>query len=336
MIGALRSLVPPAHGWRGVALALGIAAVALFLGSHYGAPVLLFALLIGMAFNFLAERPGWQPGIGYSGRTLLRVGVALLGFRLSLGDVAAQGWVAVLAIVILVACTIGAGLVLSRLLGRGWSLGLLTGGAVAICGASAALAISAVLPKNEALERNTLFTVVAVTTLSTIAMVLYPLLFAWLGFSDAQAGYLIGATIHDVAQVVGAGYSISDEAGDIATLTKLQRVLLLPVVILAIVVLSRSSAEGAGRGIGVPPFVIAFIAFMLVNSTGAVPEPVTALAVEASRWLLVIAIAALGVKTSLSAMLSLGGRHVALVVGETLILLALALSFVAMVLPAGG
>lgn len=315
---------PLKQGYRGVFLAMTIAACAGFLSEHYGAPVMLFALLIGMAFNFLATDPKCAGGINFSSKTMLRAGVALLGFRLSLSDVTGQGWEPVLTILVLVIFTILSGLVFAKLLGRKWGLGLLTGGAVAICGASAALAISAVMPKNDSLERDTLFTVVAVTTLSTIAMILYPLLFSVLGFSDEQAGFLIGATVHDVAQVVGAGYSISEDAGNIATLTKLQRVLLLPVVIIGIIFLTREKSEGSKKGVGLPLFVILFIVFVLVNSTGLLPTVITDAAVVLSRWLLIIAIAALGVKTSLAAMLDLGGRHVWLVVLETLALLVAA------------
>lgn len=314
---------PLAGGYSGLALAVTIALCAGFLSEHYGAPVMLFALLVGMAFNFLADHPKCAGGITFASKSLLRIGVALLGFRLSLSDVTAQGWEPVAVIIGLVALTLVSGALLAPLFKRKIAFGILTGGATAICGASAALAISAVMPKRDNLERDTLFTVVAVTTLSTVAMVLYPLLFSVLGFNDEQAGFLIGATIHDVAQVVGAGFSISDEAGNVATLTKLQRVLLLPVVILAILLATRKSD---GQGVGIPLFVIAFIVFMLINSTGILPPAIVSFFVEASRWMLITAIAALGVKTSLGAMVNLGGNHIALVVAQTIFLLVAAIA----------
>ncbi|MBO6673789.1 MAG: putative sulfate exporter family transporter [Rhizobiales bacterium] len=314
---------PLAGGYSGLALAVTIALCAGFLSEHYGAPVMLFALLVGMAFNFLADHPKCAGGITFASKSLLRMGVALLGFRLSLGDVTAQGWEPVAVIIALVVLTIASGALLAPLFKRKIAFGILTGGATAICGASAALAISAVMPKRDNLERDTLFTVVAVTTLSTVAMVLYPLLFSVLGFNDEQAGFLIGATIHDVAQVVGAGFSISDEAGNVATLTKLQRVLLLPLVILAILLATQKSD---GERVGIPLFVIAFIVFMLINSTGVLPEAIVASFVEASRWMLITAIAALGVKTSLGAMVNLGGNHIALVVAQTVFLLGAAIA----------
>ena len=146
----------------------------------------------------------------------------------------------------------------------------MTGGAVAICGASATLAIAAVIPHNDKTERNVLFTVVAVTTLSTIAMVIYPILFGALGFEDREVGFLIGATIHDVAQVVGAGYSVSDVAGDAATVVKLLRVAFLPVVLMAIVLALRG--QGAGGKVPLLPwFMLLFIALSALGSLVSLP-----------------------------------------------------------------
>jgi uncharacterized integral membrane protein (TIGR00698 family) len=314
---------------KGLLLVVLVALAARFVSEHYGAPTMLFALLLGMAFNFLADDPRFASGVDFASKPLLRLGVALLGFRLGLSDIAALGAEPILSIMLLVAGTILCGLALAPLLGRRWRFGLLTGGSVAICGASAALAISAVLPRRNDIERDTLFTVVAVTTLSTVAMVLYPILFRTLGLSDAQSGFLVGATIHDVAQVVGAGYSISERAGDLATLVKLGRVMLLPVVLLTIVLSTGAKSRSA---IGIPGFVIAFVAFVALNSAGVVPSVVRDAAVLASQWLLIIAISALGVKTSLKAMLDLGPQHLALIVAETVFLLVAALFVVFFVL----
>lgn len=311
----------------GVGLALTIAAAASFLSDHYGGPVMLFALLIGMAFNFLATEGRCSAGIGFSSRTVLRLGVALLGVRITFSDISALGIDSVLSVIGLILLTIATGFAVAPLFGRKWRFALLTGGSVAICGASAALALAAVIPPNDKLERNTLFTVVAVTTLSTVAMIAYPILFALLGLSDAEAGFLIGATIHDVAQVVGAGYSVSDEAGEVATVVKLLRVALLPAVLLIVIACLRARpAEGVRPT--VPWFVIAFAALVAVNSIGLVPASVADAASETSRWMLVTAISALGVKTSLKALTEVGGGHIGIVVIETLVLLCAALALV--------
>lgn len=306
----------------GILLSFTVAAAATFLGEHYGAPTMLFALLLGMAFHFLSQDARCAPGIELTSKRLLRIGVALLGARVTLEQIFTLGIGPVALVLACVAATIGCGVVIARLFGRNVSFGLLTGGAVAICGASAALAISSVLPKTREMERDTLFTVIAVTTLSTVAMVLYPLVFSWFGFDDTAIGILIGATIHDVAQVVGAGYAVSPETGDVATYVKLLRVALLPLVVVAIAV---SATRGQSRSsVVVPVFAVAFAVILLINSFGLIPETVREGMDSASRWLLVAAISALGMKTSLRAMFELGPGHVLVVALETVFLAVLA------------
>ncbi len=310
----------------GVLMAFTIAAASTFLSEHYGAPTMLFALLIGMSFHFLTIEGPCIDGVQFTASRLLKIGVALLGVRVTFSDLASLGAAPVLLTPLLILVTIGAGVLCSRLLGRRTRFGVLTGGAVAICGASAALAIASVLPKREDGERDTLFTVIAVTSLSTLAMIAYPILFRAFGFSDRDIGWLIGATIHDVAQVVGAGYAVSEEAGAVATYVKLLRVAFLPIVVIAVALAGRrSAAEGKAP---FPWFAVGFAALLVINSLGALPPLVRAAVGAAAQWLLVAAIAALGMKTSLKAMADLGPRHIGVVIGTTLTLLAAALAAV--------
>lgn len=307
----------------GLLMSFILAVAAMFLSEHYGAPVMLFALLLGMAVNFLSQEGRCVEGIGFTAREVLRLGVALLGLRLTLGQVMALGWEPLAMVVVAVALTIACGIVLARLFGFQMFFGLLTGGAVAICGASAALALSAALPAHEKKERATLFTVIGVSTLSTLAMVLYPLLTQWMGLTPVEAGFFIGGTIHDVAQVVGAGYSLSHEAGDAATLIKLMRVaMLLPVIALA-AWLTRRHAQASGTDTGgqrpplLPWFAVAFAVLVLINSTGWLPTMLVSGGKEVSQWCLVASMAAIGMKTHLKDILSVGWKPVALMVAET-------------------
>ncbi len=309
----------------GILLALTVATAARFVADHYGAPVMLFALLIGMAFNFLAIDPRFKPGLEFSSKSLLRLGIVLLGARITTSDIASLGLSTFATVIGLIALTIGTGFVCGRIFDKQWRFSLLTGGSVAICGASAALAIASVIPHNEKTERNLLFTVVSVTTLSTIAMIVYPILFGLLGLTPSQSGFLVGATIHDVAQVVGAGYSISTDVGDVATIIKLLRVTMLPVVLVIIVVALAGQKRSETTSVRLPLFVIGFAVVTAVNSLGLLPGIAAKFAVDLSGWLLVIAISALGVRTNMKDMLQLGWRHVAMVVTETLVLLLLAI-----------
>lgn len=285
---------------------------------------MLFALLLGMAFNFQNDSATAAPGISFCSRTLLRIGVALLGLRLTFSDVSQLGFAPIVSVVIMLVLTLLGGVLFARMVGRTTAFGLLTGGAVAICGASAAMAIAAVLPQKYLKEEDVLLTVVGVTALSTVAMILYPLLFNQMGLSSVSSGYLIGATIHDVAQVVGAGYSIDQTAGDIATFTKLLRVAMLPLVLLAVAMVFHKEARGAA---GLPWFVVAFIGLMILRNTLPLPEFFLNAVNDASRFLLVVAIAALGVKTSLQKLFAPGIKGLMLIGAGTVFLLGQALIF---------
>lgn len=168
-LAALQDIAP------GLLVVVTIAAAARFMSEHYGAPAMLFALLIGIAFHFLHEDKKCNPGVEFASGTLLRIGVALLGVRVTFSQIASLGFGPAALVVGLIALTILAGVILSKLFSKSTEFGLLMGGAVAICGASAALALASVLPKSDKMRRDTLFTVVAVTALSTIAMIAYPI-----------------------------------------------------------------------------------------------------------------------------------------------------------------
>ena len=312
----------------GVLACAVVAAAATFLSQHYGAPVMLFALLLGTAMNFLADDDGpCKPGIEFAARTVLRLGVALLGLRITTAQIAELGFGPVGLVVVSVALTIVASMIAARLLGFQSLFGLLSGGAVAICGASAALALAAALPAHPQKERATLFTVVSVSALSTLAMIVYPMIAQALGLDGRAAGIFLGATIHDVAQVVGAGYGMSEATGDIATFVKLLRVaMLLPVIVVA-VLLSRRQAGATGSGPKpplLPWFAVAFALLVVINSLGVLPKAIPAFGNDASRWCLVAAIAGIGMKTRLKDLVTVGFRPVALVVGETVFLAVLA------------
>lgn len=306
----------------GVVASTVVAAAASFLAQHYAAPVMLFALLLGMAMNFLAADGPCKAGIDWTAKTVLRIGVALLGLRITFEQIASLGWQPVLMVIAAVTLTILLSMALARALGFQAVFGLLTGGATAICGASAAMALSAALPAHPAKERATLFTVVGVSALSTLAMILYPLLVRWLDLDASAAGVFLGGTIHDVAQVVGAGYSLSTETGDTATIVKLMRVaMLLPVIVFAAMVARvRGAGETGERPPLLPWFAVGFVILAAVNSSGWVPAAAQQLGSEASRWCLVIAISALGMKTQLREVASVGLKPILVMLAETLML----------------
>ncbi|MEP6885364.1 MAG: putative sulfate exporter family transporter [Gammaproteobacteria bacterium] len=331
--GALRSAgsaIAP-----GVAATMIVALAATYLSDHYHAPPVIFALLLGMALNQLSTEARYAPGINVSARTLLRISVALLGLRITFGQIGALGWSTAAMVMVTVPFTIGLGWLLAKTMKLDGRFGVLSGGAVGICGASAAMAIAVAWPRKDS-ERDTVVVIACITTYSTIAMVLYPALVSHLHWDAVQTGRFLGGSIHDVAQVVAAGYASSLQAGDTATIVKLMRVtMLLPVVL----VITLFAARGTGvdqpknKVTLLPGFLIAFVVLAALNGFSLVPTPVAAVLTDVSKWLLVISVAALGMKTSLREMMAVGTSCVALIAAETLFLGLLVLAWIMLAAP---
>jgi uncharacterized integral membrane protein (TIGR00698 family) len=294
---------------------------------------MVVALFIGIALNPVASRPVFKAGIEFCVRTVLRCGVALLGLRIAINDITSLGFHTVVIVVSSMLVTIASGFVFARAFGQKPAYGALIGIGTAICGASAALATSMVVPDYKGKQADVVFSVVALNSFATVAMVLYPPLCMWLGFDHQTTGIMLGATVHDVAQVVGAAYPVSEVAGNTAVVVKLFRVFLLfPIVLATGWWFNRGAALGEGVKIPVPIFALVFIALVVVNSL-ILTTPLAAsylavkpLFVDISNWALLIAIAALGLSTSVSVIASLGWRHLATVSASTLVILTLVVS----------
>lgn len=312
----------------GLVLAAFVAVVARLLDDGGFGSSLIFALLIGMLARPLAELPDAVAGVDFAAKHLLAVAVALLGVRLTIGDVAAIGLWPAVVVAAAVGVTLAFSLLAARLLGLSSNLGIIGGGGTAFCGASAAVAIAAVLPPKPDIERDTALVIAGVIGLSAIAMVLYPLATTFLGFDDLHAGIFLGGTIHNVPQAVAAGMTVSESAGGTATLTKLFRISLLAPFVIALALAFGKRRSASVVPIEIPWFVVAFAALLVAGSFGLVPAAAKQLLLTASGWLMLLAVAAIGMKTSLDAMRSVGGRVLILLVLNSLALAALVLAAV--------
>ena len=314
----------------GTLLAGVVAMAATLVSTLHGGPQLLYALFFGVAFHYLSADPKARPGIEFCSRNVLRLGVGLLGARITASQIAGLGWSTAAIVIAVVVTTLLVGYYLGKRLGLNRAQGVLSGGSVAICGASAALAISSVLPRTKESERFTLMVVVTVTVFSTAAMVVYPLIARSLSLPPELAGLFLGGTIHDVAQVVGAGYMIDHPTGDYATIVKLFRVSMLAVVVVVVSTMFKTEREQTERQIAsngshaaakkqplVPWFLWVFVVLVAVNSLGFVPAEVGKGLSDFSRLCLVVAIAALGIKTSFQQLAKAGWRPFTLLLVET-------------------
>jgi len=252
-------------------------------------------------------------------RTLLRWAVALLGLRVAVGEIAALGLSTAVLVIIAMMATIVSGFLFAKWSGRNAGFGALVGVGTAVCGASATLACSTVVPDYKGKQADIAFVVVAVNALATVAMLVYPPLCAALGFDPLTTGVMLGGSIHDVAQVVGAGYAVSDTVGNTAVVVKLFRVfLLLPAVLAVGWYFTRKGAKHGEARVPVPVFALMFLLLCGVNSAlsympslAPVYAPIKSLALGASAWGLLFAIAALGLATSLKTLVELGWRQIA-------------------------
>jgi uncharacterized integral membrane protein (TIGR00698 family) len=323
----------------GVALSAGVAVAAVLaeplmkrLTGGFSLPAMVIALFIGIALNRFADDPRFKDGITWCVKKLLRIAIGLLGLRIALGDILGLGVGVIVVVVASMAVTIAASIWLARLFGQEAGYGALAGAANAVCGASATLATTTVVPNYARKDADTAFTVVMANAISTVVMLAYPPLCIWLGLSARDTGLMLGMTIHDMAQVVGAGYAVSEPVGNTAVVVKLFRVFLLLPVVLAIGWWFMRRGEQAGEAKVPPPvFAIVFLVLALANTAAmAMPAlhpvylPLKGFLGEVSRWGLLLAIAALGLGTSLTAIFAVGWRHVAVFMGATLVILVVA------------
>jgi uncharacterized integral membrane protein (TIGR00698 family) len=316
----------------GVALSALVAAIgyvaAPFVAHVAPIPNMVIALVVGIALNPIAARPAIQAGMAFCVRTVLRWAVALLDLRVGLADIAALGLETGALIVVSMLATLVSGFIFARWYRRAPGFGVLVGVGTAVCGASATLAVSTVVPDYPGKQPDIAFVVVAVNALATLAMLVYPPLCILLGFNAQTTGVMLGGTIHDVAQVVGAGYAVSVPVGNTAVIVKLFRVfLLLPVVLGVGWYFTRIGQKHGEARVPVPVFAIVFLALCALNSVvplmpALLPAyaPIKSVLVYASTWGLLLAIGALGLGTSIQTIIGLGWRHITTVLGSTAVI----------------
>jgi uncharacterized integral membrane protein (TIGR00698 family) len=317
----------------GVGFCLLVVLAAGYLSDHYGVSHVLGALLLGMALNRISDYEAFTPGLDFCAKTALRCGVALLGARITFLQISELGvWPVIMAISVVVA-TISFSLLLAKMMKINQVCGILSGAAVGICGVSAGMAVAAVLQhkiqQDKVAEQHLLCTLVGVAGLSTICMTLYPGLLTILGFDTQQMGMFIGASIHDVAQVFGAGQMISAEVTDLATYTKMLRVALLIPVVMILAFIYRDKVVGQRRlSQTLPPFLLLFVGFVVLANIGVLSTSTVATMSDVSRICLWLAMAAIGAKTNLVELCKVGRTPFILLLSNTIFIAILSLVLV--------
>jgi uncharacterized integral membrane protein (TIGR00698 family) len=282
-----------------------------------------------MIFNPLVDRPGMvakvEKGLQVSLGLPFQIGTSLLGLRITSDMLGLM----TPAVIVLILSSIGLTVAVSVIVNRWvrWSNleAVLTGCSVAICGASALMALSSILKPGRLTQEKLIALIVTVIGFSAIAMLTYPFVVRWFGFDDATGALIMGATIHQISQVVGAGAFFGEDGMAIATMSKMLRVVcLVPVTILFVWIYAK--LEGPSERIvhpikNIPLFVYGFVFCLVANLLGMVPEAIKPTLLTVSNALILFAVAAISVKTNLRALLGVGWKAIALVTVDSIFLL---------------
>lgn len=294
---------------------------------------LLVAVLAGIALRSLGWVPLWaERGLGWSAKKLLRAGIVLLGLQLALGDLLGLGWQVLAVVVLTVGVTFFGMLALGRILGAPRGMTMLLAAGTAICGASAVAAAAAAIDRGDGkdddgapVQASAAAAVAVVTLYGTLALLALPALGALLGLDQEQMGVWIGASIHEVGQVVAAGGVVGAAALATATLVKLARVVLLAPVVAGISLTGRRRrSSDAGEGAGkrpplVPLFVIGFLAMMALRSVSDLPQSTLDFSADVTTMLLTTAMVGVGASVDLRRLLRQGGPALRLGAGGTVL-----------------
>lgn len=304
--------------WQGIVLAAGLAVVAMVLGNWLptvGGPV--FAILLGLMIrNTMGMMPVFQPGLVFSSKKVLQWSIIALGFGLSLNQVVQTGLESLWVTLITMAAAFIVAAVLGRMLGVPDKLRTLIGAGTAICGGSA---IAAVAPIIKPEEHETAFAISTIFLFNVVAVLVFPFFGHFLNMSDVGFGLWAGTAINDTSSVVAAAYSYSTEAGDYATVVKLTRATFIIPICLFYVFLEvrRQKKEGTGFSITrlIPWFIVWFVVASAVRSTGLLPAELLSVLQFLAKFLMVLALAAIGLSSNMRVMAKAGWQPVALGLG---------------------
>lgn len=333
-------------------VAAGVAVAMLAAQPFAAVSAMLVAIVLGIAVRNLLPLPAAvEPGLAFSARTLLRLGIVLLGLRLSLSDVLALGPKMIITVVAVVAGGIAVGLPLGKVLGVSWRRRMLIAGGFSICGAAAIAAVAGVVGDDDdrkddggesgdegGAAEDMAVSLALVVLFGTLMIPLVPLLGRLFGLGDMATAMWAGASVHEVAQVVAIGGAFGGEPLGAAVVIKLGRVLMLAPVLIWVGWLWRRQAKAAHAGAGgegggraslppiMPLFVAGFIAMVVLRTLGVVPEAVVSVAGVIEQVLLAAAMFALGTGVKASMFRRVGTAPLAMAFALTVVVAVIGLA----------
>ena len=279
----------------------------------------VIALFIGMTVNSFWKPSILNPGLKFTSKKILKFAIILLGASLSVNTILAVGKISLSVMMFTLLTCFGGGYFIGKALGLNWQLSNLISAGTGICGGSA---IAAIAPVIDAQDQEIAYAMSATFLFDMAMIVLFPIMGRWLGLSDMAYGLWAGTAVNDTSSVVAAGYAFSEVAGDFATMVKLTRTLsIIPTVIIFALINIRlkKKTESLSCDKGkenltekvnfmslFPWFILGFIALSIINSLGFIPPAISSSAKESSKFLMVAALAAIGLNTSFKEMKKAG------------------------------
>jgi len=302
------------ENWMGTLLALGIAAIAFILAKSLpvvGGPVL--GISLGILMTSLWKLPQvYNNGLKFTSKYILQLAVVLLGFDMNMTNILRVGQQSILVICLTLTAAFLTAFLVGRLLQINKNLTILIGVGTAICGGSAIAAASSAI---DADDQDISYSISTIFLFNVLAVFLFPLIGHLLKLSDTGFGMWAGTAINDTSSVVAAGFSFSNAAGNFATIVKLTRSLMIVPVTLALAFLTSRSGK-AGHQFSLvkvfPWFVLGFLAAAVLNSSGWLPGNDTATLAQVGKFLIIMAMAAIGLNTSIQAFIKTGPKAVLL------------------------
>ncbi len=304
----------------GVILSLLVAVVSVFLENLMPVHIIggsVIALFIGITINFFWNGVSdYKNGLDFVSKRVLKFAIILLGASLSVSTILTVGKNSLIVMVFTLATCFGGGYFIGKALGLNWKMASLISAGTGICGGSAIAAISPVI---EADDTDIAFGMSATFIFDMIMIIIFPLMGMALGLTDEAYGLWAGTAVNDTSSVVAAGYAFSEMAGDYATMVKLTRTITIIPTVIAFAFINvhvkRKAAISTGEKVSrgkinffaiIPFFIIGFLAMAIFNSAGLIPVAVSTALKDASKFLMVCSLAAIGLKTDIRHMKAAG------------------------------
>ena len=294
----------------GIAICFAVAGLSILVeklipGEILGASII--ALFMGTIINSFFH-PVWiKPALKFTSKKILKVAIILLGASLSINTIMSVGKMTFFVMIFTFAVCFGGGYFIRKLFGLNWKLGNLISAGTGICGGSA---VAAIAPVIDAEDKDIAFAMSSTFLFDMVMVALYPIMGIALGMSDIAYGIWAGTSVNDTASVVASGYAFSEIAGDFATMVKLTRTLaIIPTVLVFAYIgtrIKRKELKEANKGKKVnfvkivPWFICGFLLLAILNSVGCIPAEASEILKNTSKFLMVTALAAIGLGTSIT------------------------------------